>query len=283
MERDAKTGEPPFADMAYDFPDWGGPTTNYLVCSIPRSGSNYLGTLLHATDGAGFPAEYALTRMQAAFARRAGLSPDDKVGIFAFIRSKRTSANGVFGAKMHFDQLVRFADGADLDRVLPGLRYIHLVRRDLLGQAISFARALQTDSFLAQVSEKAEPRFDPALIERCLQEILSLDASWRRFFAMRGLPALELVYEDVIEDPKGAVAAIGRFLGLAEPLVIRREDRIARQQRGRVNDDWRERMIELIRAEHFPMPSDWVPTVRHATVEVLTAELAFRVRRKVGI
>ena len=269
---------PVFVDPKYDFPAAAAATVNYVVCSAPRSGSNFLGTLLRSTERAGFPAEYFTPRYIREFAVRAGT--EDYLPVVDFVRRHRTSPNGVFGFKAHYDQFVAMGRKIDIAAIFPGLNYIRIYRRDSLGQAISFARAAQSGRYTLAGDSSGAERFDPDLIESCMNRLLALDASWRRFFARRGLTVLEIAYEDLIADPAAALVSVGEFLGLREKLEVSAEAFVTRKQGDATNAEWRRRIVEAHQARRFPEADDDVFWMHGASIGTILSHVAARAFRK---
>src|SRR5262249_15586129 len=81
----------------------------YLICSTPRSGSTLLSTGLASTGRAGRPLEYLSQPYGVVFKERNGrlLLPE----YWRFLVTRRTTPNGVFGMKMHFDQFANNLGG----------------------------------------------------------------------------------------------------------------------------------------------------------------------------
>jgi len=161
------------------------PKRAYIVCSTQRSGSTYLCRLLASTGVAGNPLEYFEARAETGLPPHPGyflaglprtgagirddVSPADAPeysdltavdGWEAHLgRTFRlgTTENGVFAAKLMWNQLPDLEQHAAalpdlaglagfdlLDRPLGGPRYVWIRRRDKVRQAISLWRALQT-------------------------------------------------------------------------------------------------------------------------------------------
>src|SRR5439155_26948804 len=173
----------------------GGPFHNlrhprrcYVVCAVPRSGSNLLTDGLHATRQAGRPKQFFLEKFEADYGAKHGLDPaKNYAGYVRGIISAKTTPNEVFGFKLMSwyldDFLTRlrgtraFGDAAtsDLDllcNAFPRLQFMHIVRRNKLRQALSKARAVQTNLWKVQEGKSAqgEPQFNANLIEQCLRE-----------------------------------------------------------------------------------------------------------------
>src|SRR5262245_10046452 len=124
-------------------PDHDPTLRGYAICTAPRAGSNWLCQLLASTGVLGRPLEYFN-----ASARRQlddPTYPDDPRGQVARILTMGRTPNGVYGVKLFASQFRAVAGSVRLSRELPGLRFVYLRRRDVLGQAISWVRGLQTN------------------------------------------------------------------------------------------------------------------------------------------
>src|SRR5437016_3066195 len=73
--------------------------SSYLICSTPRSGSNFLCEVLRATGVAGFPDEYFWNPPY----WRERWDVGDFPSYFRRLLREGTSPNGVFGSKMMWD------------------------------------------------------------------------------------------------------------------------------------------------------------------------------------
>jgi len=212
----------------------------YVICTAPRSGSNWLGQLLSSTGVLGHPLEYfnAPGRRRISDPSFPG-QPEDQVQ--RVLTSGRT-ANGVYCVKMFAVQFRKVARSIRLTRKLPELRFVTLTRRDTLGQAISWARALQTEQYRGTQAVRSAPVYNKRAIARQLTEILDEYRAWAGYFARTGPPAAELVYEDLIGDPQGDVDRIAALFGIAAKLRPEAIDLTI--QRDALSEDWRRRFIQ---------------------------------------
>ncbi len=142
------------------------PSKRYLICSTQRSGSTYLASMLDKTNLAGRPMEYFNDVYVGAFCRRFALQNLERLKYISELQRLRTSPNGVFGAKAHLWQLQLWSSVktlAALKVLLSGFDYLIFVRRkNLLDQAISLDRALQTGHWSSQHTKLAdEPAIAP--------------------------------------------------------------------------------------------------------------------------
>lgn len=212
----------------------------YAICAVPRSGSNFLCQLLAATGVLGRPLEYfnGPARRTLDHPRY----PDDPHAQVAAIQTLGATTNGVYGVKL-FPEQFRAVQQAGWTEALPSLSFVRLERRDRLGQALSWARALQTGQYRSNSpAGEHDAVYDPDLIQQCLSNIVRDEARWRHWFARTGVEALSLDYEALVADPAAAVRSIAALVGVEAPAPdLRRVD--LRRQRDGQTDRWRARFL----------------------------------------
>jgi LPS sulfotransferase NodH len=231
--------------------DEAGPAVKagYVICTEERSGSNFLCQHLESTGVLGKPHEIFKFAAVVARLRRAGAT-----GLHDHLKPAAT-ANGVYGFKLfsgHFD----FIAGTDWLQRLPALRFVHLERRDLLGQAISLVKAVQTRSFRAYKPPTAEPFYDRAAIAFALRRLALANARWRIFFATNDLRPLHLTYEEVCDDPMAAVRSIAERVEVDVAGILSSAPAM-RVQRDAVSDEWRERYVQEAAGLRRLAPLGW--------------------------
>jgi trehalose 2-sulfotransferase len=183
----------------------------YVLCTTGRSGSHFLGHLLHARGVFGYPLEYMnLVNLRRWTQRAADAGASD---VLSYIKSVRTSPNGCFGIKMHHAHLRRFLEHEDRSMVA-SYRFIMLTRRDLIAQAASLARARQTGAWISDMPEEGPATYDWSLIRDQLEEIVVDNARWHAFLHSLGLDFLSVTYEDVCAAPDAAVGRIAEYVGV---------------------------------------------------------------------
>ncbi len=242
-------------------------TDAYLICATPRTGSSLLCGLLESTGVAGRPESYFRQPDERSWAGRWGIArtPDGPFGYADYVRAAIAAGrteNGVFAARIMWGTQDEMVDklgtvypelaGADVDllnRAFGQTRYVHLRRDDVLGQAVSWLRAEQTDVWFETGPSRhqqsaREPRFDFDRIGDLVQMIGDHNAAWRRWFASFGIRAHLVRYEDLHSDPVGETRAILDFLGLEPPPGV---EIVARHRR--MADDLNARWIDRYRAE----------------------------------
>jgi len=205
-------------------------TRAYLVCSTPRSGSGLLCRGLAATGVLATPLEYFNPARRQRLAERWGCGTP----LAAYTRellARRADGAGVFGSKLHWDQLVSLRaealgivdaepeyeiDAGFLDRLFPGATYVRILRRDVNRQAISLWFALQTETWSVAAGDESGVAGRGAVaysfegIERCRRLIENAEVHWDRFFRFNRIEPVEVVYEALVDDYAGSVAALGR-------------------------------------------------------------------------
>lgn len=229
----------------------------YVVCSTQRSGSTYLCQLLDSTGRLGHPLEFFEARAETGLPPHPGYFlaglPRTGAGIRDDLRPTEgpaysdlttvngweshlnrtfalgTTPNGVFGAKLMWNQLADLQQHAAAIERLAGLsglelleslfegdagvRFIWMRRRDKVRQAISLWRALQTRTWrLEHPGGDADPpilRYSFDGVEHLRRRLSADDSAWERFFDRHRIAPTELVYEeDVAPDPDASVRRV---------------------------------------------------------------------------
>jgi LPS sulfotransferase NodH len=232
------------------------PQRSYVICAVPRSGSNLLGDGLADTHSAGRPKQYFLPEFQQRYGERYHLDPaNDYTGYVRGVISATQTHNNIFGFKLmsfYFDAFLRRLRGTAefgrdpatdvqvLSGAFPRVRFIHLIRSDKLRQAISRARAMQTGIWKVAGSAQpiGEPHYDAQLIARCLRDGEREEAIWTQFFENAAVEPLTVEYERLCESYSNTLRRVLEFVGadaalgelVAPPRTIRQGDEIS--------DDW---------------------------------------------
>lgn len=219
------------------------PRASYLMCSIPRSGSSLLCELLGSTGLAGAPAEFFHPDKMAALQGRWGV---DELGDYLReLLARKTSPNGVFGAKAHWGQYQPLFGDSDPRTVLPGLRLVFITRSDRLRQAVSWVRALQTLKWVTHDSPRVErPEvFDHEHITRKLGRIDREEELWESLFDSHGIVPHRVVYEDFVGAQEGTVRAVLDALGVEAPADLHLPPPVLDRQSDERSDEWVERYL----------------------------------------
>jgi trehalose 2-sulfotransferase len=218
------------------------PRVSFIVCSLPRSGSSLLCELLAASELAGAPSEFFDRNQMDAF--RATWKVDTFDGYIEALLSKKTSPNGLFGVKAHYHQLVEAFGDTGPGTVFPNLHLVYIRRRDHVGQAVSFARAIQTEQWTSGHEPPSDPpRYDRDQIRSLLEWIRREEAAWEQWFAACGAPLHRVVYEDFTADIENTVLSVMRFLRIDLPSSFELPSPTLDRQADALSRDWAARYV----------------------------------------
>lgn len=212
----------------------------YAICGEQRTGSTFLAQMLASTGRLGVPREFfSVNPMRRYVDPNYPADPEAQLGQVLPLGS---TANGVYGLTVftgHFDDArrIRWAER------LPNLAFVHLRRRDLLGQALSLVRAQQTDQYHSHRPKAGEPLYDRGRINEALVGLARTEARWRYWFARNGLDPLMLDYEDLAERPLEAVGRIAVLVGVSGEVTVDFDKVANRVQRDDQTEDWRQRFL----------------------------------------
>jgi LPS sulfotransferase NodH len=211
---------------------------SYIICSTPRSGSYLLSELLWNTGLAGAPEEFFHPDKMPHLMRRWGVSGFDEY--LQALLAHKTSANGVFGAKVHWGQYQPVVGERDPTGLFPSTCFIHISREDRLRQAVSWVRAMQTLRWKSSEGGRAQPelRFDAEDIRAKLQRLDGDEARWRALFERHAIEPHEVVYERLAERPDEVVREVLEFAGIDVPGALPPAQPRLRRQSDAISDEW---------------------------------------------
>lgn len=223
-----------------DFDPPGTPRIFYAICATPRSGSTLLADRLWRTGRMGAPQEYF--SLQGGLLRLARAFECDHITHYVDeVFRRRTSANGVFATKLFYPDWVTLTSYNLLPR-FPGLKLIHLRRRDRVAQAVSHRIAAQSGQWHSGQEKRAEPSYDFDHVLRSLKVLNGQEHSWTQLFNHFKERPLELVYEDIVGDLNHHVERIVRHVGGdVGPASTPPERPSIEQQASSLNAEWAER------------------------------------------
>jgi LPS sulfotransferase NodH len=230
-------------------PHAGGPVFDrplVLVAFKNRSGSNLLVERLEQTGrfasfGEAFTSPVVLAAARAGGA--AGL-PDYLRGL---PRDPGDPRIDLFKASMS-QMLMLYRAG--VMRMYPATYVLHIMRGDLVGQAVSFGIAQQTKRWTRKGdgAGQVDARYDGGAVSRFLDGAANATGIMPVAAAVIGARYMPVFYEDLTRDPDATVAACMAFLGLPAPEGPLPQARLKRQATA-LNAAFRERWLAEMRAK----------------------------------
>jgi LPS sulfotransferase NodH len=202
-----------------------GKKVSYAICSIPRTGSNMLCSIL-TEMGIGKPFEQLNGKFQVKFDMNKSLRE-----ILLSEMKKGESANGIKGIKIMGVQLQRLAFRVnnaqktaytpdDIMDLLQIEKYIFLRRKNKLRQAISQYKAKVNNQWRVNIGQKVERKrvkYNRFSIQKCLVEIPQKELEWLNFFNRRDIQPLEIYYEDLVENYQETLTKVVEYLCVKLP------------------------------------------------------------------
>ncbi len=233
---------------------------NYLVCASQRSGSTLLVESLGATRVAGRPEEFfqffpATSRAPQPREWFAGVTDPSVLDLLApvepgevDIRDAETwradvleagrTENGVWGGKLMWNQtpllIARSRIGAgSLREAIRWLfdgdpLFVHVHREDVVPQAVSMWRAVQTRVWRDGGAEESGAQDDGAQEDGAQEDgaqyhavgiahlagiLREQERQWRKWFAAEGIEPLDIEFRELVDDPTKATARVLEKIG----------------------------------------------------------------------
>lgn len=235
------------------------PDVSYVICTTPRSGSHFLGEALSNTQVAGKPDEYFICddkgRLENETGNMAGVYGRMSLEEFRdIVIDAGSTPNGVFGITImwpyfhtilkNFRTLPQYQGSSDHELVsmlLFNPKYIWLIRRDKVRQAISLLKALQTNVWGKRAGVKSqaegELKYNYFAIDHYRGTLAKSDRNWQQYFDDNQISPFVVVYEEFVENYDKIVREILEFLGTSTRHLRISQPRLEKQADGR-SDLW---------------------------------------------
>jgi trehalose 2-sulfotransferase len=148
----------------------------------------------------------------------------------AAVFSVGTTENGVFASSVMWPAFASLLDrlAGPIEPFFPQPRYVFLWREDVVAQAVSWARAVQTGYYHHWDRPLGEATFDFEQIDALVREASANTASWRRWFAENEIDPLTVRFEDLVESKELETRRVLSFLGIDFPEGVAIAERTTR-------------------------------------------------------
>ncbi|MGL5877673.1 MAG: Stf0 family sulfotransferase [Xenococcaceae cyanobacterium] len=202
------------------------PKISYAILTTPRSGSTFLCATLQSTQIAGFPTEH-LRQPSAVLSQYCGF---DYLRYLQAIKNFKVTSNEVFGTKIisHFLQVFE-KDRSNFETVCQKefSKFIYLIRRDKIAQAVSIFLAQKTDVWHIcseqQCKNYAERlkqiNFKDSHLEEIHQNYLFLrkqEAYLEKLIETYKIFPLVMEYEKLVENTEEEINKALKYLGIID-------------------------------------------------------------------
>ncbi|OMC28983.1 sulfotransferase [Mycobacterium sp. GA-1841] len=261
--------------------------TAYLVLASQRSGSTLLVESLRATGMAGEPQEffqYLPTTSMSPQPREwfAGVEDESILRLLDplvegkpdlapaeiwrdYIRTVGRTPNGVWGGKLMWNQTPLLLERAESlpERSGPGLLaairdvvgsdpvLIHVYRPDVVSQAVSFWRAVQTRVWRGRADPVRDARaeYHAGAIAHVVRLLQAQEEGWRSWFAEENISPIDVSYPYLWRNLTTVVATVLEALGLDPRLA---PQPVLERQADQRSDEWVDRYRRDAEKEGLP-------------------------------
>ena len=265
-----------------------GTPTSYLVLATQRSGSTLLVESLRATGSAGEPQEFFQYLPSTGMAPQPREwfadvtdesilklldplvpgTPDTSTPVAwrEHIRSSGRTPNGVWGGKLMWNQtpLLRQRAAGLPDRSGDSLRaairdvigsepvFVHVYRPDVVSQAVSFWRAVQTQVWRGRPDPERDSRaaYHADAIGHVVQNLRDQEAGWRGWFAEEGIEPIDVSYPVLWRNLTSIVASVLEAVGQDPRLA---PEPVLQRQADKRSDEWVDRYREEAAEKGLPL------------------------------
>lgn len=182
-----------------------------LICFTNRSGSNALAEDLSQIPTCGLGKELMNHQAVVQISGKKGFAhlTDYLHHILANQQCDRPAV------KVSVDQLLFLQASGVLEHCLYNAQAIHIRRRDLLSQAVSFFIASVTKEWTSEHNKKSDPpEFDERQILRILKNVSDANSRFDTTLSLLGLPNTTVFYEDHVNSRRDSLIRLSSFLGM---------------------------------------------------------------------
>jgi trehalose 2-sulfotransferase len=192
---------------------------NYLICTTARSGSNLLCDYLRNSGILGRPGEIFNPdvirngHLGRRFEHSGSISAERYI---VWVQEQFRGKNEIFGAKLLYEDLEAFGGFPAFRQLFEQSALFWLIRRDKLGQAISYYIAQMTGQWVSTDSPKMsieDLEFDYEKIQRHIERLVRQDMNWQLMFERLNRKYVTIIFEEFIANPAAILREIADKIG----------------------------------------------------------------------
>lgn len=216
----------------------------YLVCFTNRCGSNFVAQSMASDGSLKQPGEKLNFDGVVNWSKKLGFTCLEEY--FSWLVQTQTSPPGVMGCKASIGQLLLLHEHGILEKIGRKLKVIHVVREDVIDQAVSLFIAGRTRQWtIQQAARDADVDASPRDIMRIAHLIAQQNAMFSVAFRLFGITPLTVGYDAFVRDPRAGISEIGRFIGV--PSLAYKQERLTYKKQA----DARNERIKRSVVDHY--------------------------------
>jgi LPS sulfotransferase NodH len=228
------------------------PVKRYVILMTPRSGSTVLSAALAKTGVLGRPGERfnRASGYVQELARKTGAR--DLAGLIDQVVNTSLTPNGVSGIKGGLHQVLPYMMTRHWRDQNADTLYLYLTREDVLRQAVSRYKGMETKIWHFRGEETRESRkellevpYDFDAIQKQVHYIVEMMCDYEMYFARLGILPYRLTYEQVTSQMPEIVAEIARRLDV----TLDREITLEEAGMEKLADENSEALIEQFKCD----------------------------------
>ncbi len=215
----------------------------YFLCFVNRCGSNYLAHAI-ASDRRLMAAQESLNHeVVINQSRRHGFVSYEEY--LHYQVNKWKGSERIFGCKSSVGQLLFLYNTGLLQRFPVKPKFIHMVRQDVIKQAVSLYIADKTKQWTSlQQEARVEIKYDRDALISLVRSICMQNAAFSAVFQLLGVKPLLVRYENFVRRPRFWLKKVGEFLEVEDLTFIKKNVRLSKQ-----SDERNDALVARLRRE----------------------------------
>lgn len=183
----------------------------FFLCFTNRCGSNYLAQAI-SSDGR-LPQVGENINFDAVINQSSRLGFTSFTEYFLWLSNSVKGKEGLFGCKTSVGQLLFLYNEGLLSQFASTPKFIHVVRKDVIAQAVSLYIANKTNQWTSEQLGANEPvDYDKESLISIVNGICIQNAAFQSIFQLFGVSPLVVYYENFVETPRKLIKKIGDYL-----------------------------------------------------------------------
>ncbi len=187
---------------------------SYFLCFTNRCGSNYVAQAM-SSDGQLTEAGENIN-FDTVIEHSQRLNVSSFFEYFSWLINATKGRAGIFGCKMSVGQLLFLYNVGILQKIVPAPKFIHIIRRDTVAQAVSLFIADKSKKWTSEQEsqENFNIEYDGDKILAIVQSICFQNAMFESIFRILNIAPIVVYYEEFLDAPQKIITQIGHTLGM---------------------------------------------------------------------